>query len=129
MSFLTWISGGSGEQERGNNLDAQLAQLNARDYSPGGKLYTPENWDRVQRQQASGQTVNVDAEIAAAFKEGLDDGAKNVTGFLGGAFDIVGKGVGAILKAVPWWIWAAALLYILITTGLLGPLVRKATGR
>jgi hypothetical protein len=129
MSFLTWISGGSGEQERGNNLDAQLAQLNARDYAPGGKLYTPENWERVQANQASGQTVDVDKEIAGAFKEGLDDGAKNVTGFLGGAFDIVGKGVGAILKAVPWWIWAAAILYILITTGLLGPLVRKATGR
>lgn len=127
MSLLSSIFGADKLQAEGDALDARLAELNKTIYLD--KYNRPDLYEQAQANAARGATGNVAQQIDAAFKEGLQDGANNVTGFFGGAFDIVGKGVGAILKAVPWWIWAAAILYLLITTGLLGPLVRKATGK
>ena len=127
MSLLSSIFGADKLQAEGDALDARLAELNKTIYLD--KYNRPDLYEQAQANAARGATGNVAQQIDAAFKEGLQDGANNVTGFFGGAFDIVGKGVGAILKGVPWWIWAAAILYLLITTGLLGPLVRKATGK
>lgn len=127
MSLLSSIFGADKLQAEGDALDARLAELNKTVYLD--KYNRPDLYEQAQANAARGATGNVAQQIDAAFREGLQDGANNVTGFFGGAFDIVGKGVGAILKAVPWWIWAAAILYLLITTGLLGPLVRKATGK
>jgi hypothetical protein len=118
MSILGNLFGADKLQAEGDALDAKLTALNAKDYAPGGKLYSPANWAAVQQNLDTGRTGDVDAQINAAFKEGLDDGANNVTGFLGGIFDFVGKGLGAILKAVPWWVWLGVITYFLFTTGI-----------
>ena len=125
MSILGYLFGADKLQSEGDAVDAKLTALNAKDYGPGGRLYTASNWAQVQQNLATGQTVNVDAQINAAFKEGLDDGANNVTGFLGGIFDVVGKGLGAILKAVPWWLWLGVIAYFLFTTGILQRLLAR----
>ena len=118
MSILSKIFGGDDLQAKGDELDAKLTALNTKDYAPGGKLYTASTWAQVQQNLSTGATGDVDAQINAAFQEGLDDGANNVTGFLGGIFDFVGKGLGALLKAVPWWVWLGVLAYVLFTTGI-----------
>ncbi|HMP84115.1 MAG TPA: hypothetical protein PKA41_15565 [Verrucomicrobiota bacterium] len=63
MSFLSWLTGVDidAERQRGEALDRQLAELNAREYSPGGRIYertvaeqgeavAVRNWETVQRQ-------------------------------------------------------------------------------
>jgi hypothetical protein len=44
-------------------------------------------------------------EVNIAFKEGLDDGAKGITGFISGVFSFVGKALGAVLLGIPAWAW------------------------
>jgi hypothetical protein len=125
MSILGKLFGADELQAQGDALDAKLSELNSRDYAPGGKLYTPSNWAAVQQNLATGTTGDVDAQINEAFNEGLDDGANNVTGFISGIFNFVGKGLGAILKAIPWWIWLGLVVYVLFITGIGQRLIAK----
>jgi hypothetical protein len=118
MSILGKLFGADKLQAEGDALDAKLAALNARDYAPGGKLYTPSNWAAVQQNLTTGATGDVDAQIVTAFNEGATDGANNVTGFLGGIFGFLGKGLGAILKSIPWWVWLGLVVYFLFVTGI-----------
>ena len=126
MSIIGKLFGADKLQAEGDALDAKLAALNSRDYAPGGKLYTPANWAAVQQNLGTGTTGNVDKQINAAFQEGLDDGADNVTGFTSGIFDFLGKGLGSILKAVPWWLWLGVIVYFLFTTGIGQRLIARA---
>jgi len=124
MSFISSLFGGDKLQADGDALDAQLKAYNAA--TNYDARLTPEEQAQVKRNLESGKTGDVNAQIDAAFKEGLNEGAANVTGFLGGIFDFVGKGVFAVLRALPWWVWLGALAYLLFTTGIAQRLLRRA---
>ena len=118
MGLISYLFGAGGEQQRGDSLDAQLAALNARDYGPGGQIYdtiaadsgqnaADATYKVVQADEAKGATGNVDHQIATAFGEGIDEGAANIRGTIGGTV----KGVfGTTLKLLPWWIWLAIIV-------------------
>lgn len=116
MSFLGSIFGADDLQKEGDALDAKLAAMNNADYAPGGRLYNKvaatsgtaaadANYDAVVKNLQTGATGDVDAQINEAFKEGLQEGANNITGFVSGAFKFVGKALGAILLGIPVWVW------------------------
>ncbi len=118
MSFISSWFGADELQATGDAADAKLAEMNQRDYAPGGRLY-----NKIAAQQGTsaadaaykatlnnldtGATGNVSAQIDAAFEEGLQDGANNITGFVSGAFKFVGKALGSILLGIPVWVWLA----------------------
>lgn len=127
MSFISSLFGSGKLQADGDAADAKLAEMNQRDYAPGGRLY-----NKIATQQGtaaadaayqqtlnnleSGATGNVSSQIDAAFDEGLQDGANNITGFVSGAFKFLGKALGSILLGIPVWVWlavgAAAFFYL-----------------
>jgi hypothetical protein len=74
-------------------------------------------------------TAEIPASLDAAADEGLNEGAANVTGFVGGVFGVVGKALGSVLKGVPFWLWlvlAAVLFVWLGGGGFLAGKARKA---
>ncbi|MGC3958107.1 MAG: hypothetical protein QM813_09275 [Verrucomicrobiota bacterium] len=123
MSLIGSLFGSSELQTTGDQADSQLADMNQRDYAPGGRLYEK---IKAQRGQAAadaaylavgghletGATGNVDAQIGEAFDEGLKEGAGNITGFVSGVFKFVGQAISAILLGIPLWAWAVATLGI-----------------
>lgn len=111
MSLLSNIFGGDDLQAQGDALDAKLVAMNTRDYGPGGKYYTPENWDVVQENLVSGDTGDVAVQIDEEFAKGWNEGKANVTGTFQGAFGVAGDVITSILKGVPWWVWGLVLLY------------------
>lgn len=119
MSLIGYLFGADELQATGDAADAKLEEMNRRDYAPGGRIYeqikkssgqaaADNAWQKVQGQLATSKTGNVDLQINDAFKEGLQDGANNITGFVSGIFNFVGKALGAILLGIPIWAWAAA---------------------
>jgi hypothetical protein len=111
MSFLGSLFGADDLQKEGAALDAQLAALNERDYGPGGRYYNAGNYEVIKQNLETGATGNVDSQINEAFFEGLQEGKNNITGAVGGTFDLFGGGLGAILKGIPWYVWAGVFLY------------------
>jgi hypothetical protein len=104
------------EQRRSDELDRKLDAENARDavkYGPEWQAMVRENQER----DGSGYNMDVEAEVDEAFEEGLQEGADNITAVVSKPFDIAGAGIGALLKAVPWWVWAAAALGLFIQLG------------
>jgi hypothetical protein len=129
MSFLSWISGYDSENAaRAADADAELRAINEERAKTLGSAWKAQV-DKNYASQPSFDPSVQQAEIGKAFDEGLDDGAKNVTGFFGGIFDVVGKGLGAILKAIPWWVWLGLVVYFLYTTGIGQRLIAKAAGK
>jgi hypothetical protein len=128
MSFIASLFGAKALQATGDANDARLAELNQRDYAPGGRLYKKISkeqglaaaeaaYQKTLGQQTTGATGDVAGQIDAAFKEGLDEGAGNITGFVSGAFSFVGRALGAILLGIPIWAWALAGLALWLYLG------------
>ena len=120
MGFWSSIFG----SEDNTAADAKLAELNTRDYGEGGRFYTPSNYKITQAHLAA-EAQNPDAEIGAAFGEGLDEGASNIRGTIGGT---INKIVGTAFKIVPWQVWLIAVialvLYVASVTGFWKKLLR-----
>lgn len=121
MSWIGSLFGAEELQTAGDAADAKLAEMNNRDYAPGGRLYEKIKRERgqaaadaaylaVQGNLETGRTGDVDAQISEAFDEGLKEGAGNITGFASGVFSFFGRALGAILLGIPVWAWAAAAL-------------------
>lgn len=122
MSLLPdWLTGyNSANADAAAAADAQLQALNAKDYGPGGKYYTPDNYAAVTAQRASeiGQggygTDNQRNQIDQTFTDTLDAQASSL---IGGPLGIVWATIKAAIKAVPWWIWAISIVAGVIYMG------------
>ena len=93
-----------GEQKRGEELDAQLADLNRQRLESG--YYTQEIYDQAEANRISG-VVDVDAQIGGAFKEGAAEGAANVKETIGNGISSAVKGIASVL---PWQVWVLGAL-------------------
>ena len=139
MSILPdWLTGyDSANADAAAAADAQLQQLNAKDYAPGGSAY-----DAVLAQQGQPaadallNTVATDystqapigtdaqrASIDQAFTDSLANSAKNIVGT---PLGILWAEIKALLKAVPWWVWIIILIVPFAWLGGFGFLSRKA---
>lgn len=123
MGFFSAIFA-PGEQERGDDLDAKLAEINARDYGPGGKYYTPHIYSQSQRNLETSRTGNIDAEIQEAFGEGVDEGAANIRGTIGGTVNASAK----LFKIIPWQVWVIGAVALFLWLGGGAYVLRKSRG-
>jgi hypothetical protein len=82
MAFLDFFTGVDSEetQRQMDDTDAKLEELNRKKLEQG--KWDQATYDEAQRNLARGH-VNVEQEVNAAFKEGLDEGVENVKGSIG----------------------------------------------
>jgi hypothetical protein len=105
MSFLTWIVGHDEENAAAAAAaDARLRQENEKDapkYGAGWAAQVSTNY----AQQDTFDPKEQRKEIHAAFAEGAEEGAQNVTGFIAGIFRVVGRMLTSVLAGIPLWVW------------------------
>jgi len=107
----------SANADKAAAADSKLQAMNATDYAPGGKFYSPYAADSVAKNRASelattggyGQT-NQRPQVAQAFTNGLKEGIGNVNSTIG---DLVKNFFGL----VPWYVWALALVGLFFWLG------------
>lgn len=115
MSLLSWISGYDTENaDRAAAADAELRRLNQARY---GVPYVNRD-DYLDK-------AGAERAIGEAFDEGWQDGQRNVSGFVGRIFGVVGDVLKAVLFGIPFWVWLLAALFIAWRLGLLAKLVKK----
>lgn len=106
MPILTWLYGDTANADAAAQADAQLRELNQKKYGSSGMIQdTLSGTDGVDVWVPPGEQ---EKQVNAAFQEGLNDGANNVTGFVSGAFNFIGKALGAVLLGIPIWVWLIA---------------------
>lgn len=116
MSILSWIYGDDANAQAAADADAKLRELNRQQY--GVDYVNTDNWVPPDQQNA---------QIDAAFGEGWNDGKKNVTGFVSGAFKVIGDGLSSVLLGIPAWVWLAAAAALWLYLG--APGLRKLKGK
>jgi hypothetical protein len=98
--------------EQTRRLNAAKAEQLARERSQA----EADEWMRQvqlnQERPESAYNLDVRGELNAAAQEGLDEGKRNITGFFSGVFDLAGSVIGPILKAIPWWLWLGAGVFV-----------------
>ncbi len=105
------------EQKRSDTLDRAIEIENQKDYGPGGTIYNRtveekgveaanKQYDEVQARTAAGR-IDVEAEVDEAFWEGWEEGQGNIKRAVAGPFD-------TLFSIIPWQLWAAALVYVLL---------------
>ena len=127
MSLLPdWITGyDSTNADAAAAADAQLQTLNAADYAPGGKFYTPAAAAAVASDYSTQPTFGVAAQrsqIDAAFTDKLQSEAN---GLLGTPLGILWAEIKALVFALPWWVWAGAIVAVFLWLGGLGWVRKK----
>lgn len=127
ISLPDWLTGYDAENaKRAADADAYIQADNQRRIQEG--YYNQEQARKIEEsfhnQVAFGDTAQRD-EIAKAFNEGLDDGRNNITGFVSGAFNSIGKTLGAVILGVPAWVWLVVALALFAWLGGFGWLTRK----
>jgi len=123
MSWLpSWLLGGvdpDEEQTRGEQLDAQLAELNQRQYEQG--RYTEAEYQTILQNQQTGATGDVNASINSEFAAGAAEGLHNVLAvpgqIVGTGFSISGEALWGVIKRIPWWVWLAAAAALFVWMG------------
>ena len=109
MSFLSYLYGDDENAARAAAADTTLRAMNEERAKTLGA-----DWKaKVDRNYGTQSTFGVEAqnaEIDSAFDEGWNDGKKNVTGFVGGIFKVVGDVLGSVLLGIPAWVWAVAAI-------------------
>ena len=106
MSILSYLYGDDENAARGAAADAQLRALNEERAKTLGAQWKNQV-DRNYETQVTYGVAAQNAEIDAAFGEGWNDGKKNITGFVGGFFKVIGDGLSAVLLGIPAWVWLA----------------------
>jgi len=119
ISKYLWGVDLEAEQRRGQQLDADLAELNRRKLESG--QYTQEEYQRAEANRLAGATGNVAGEVRSEFYAGAREGANNVLNFPGQVVGTVGQGagqlLGGVLAAVPWWVWLGGLAALFVWMG------------
>lgn len=118
MGLLSWWHNADEEQARSDAADARLQALNAEDRQRYGEDWYRETQRNLNR-DTSAYGHDVGREIDDAFDDGWNDGLDNLTSTARKPFGFVGDVAGALLKALPWWLWLAALAYGAWRLGLL----------
>lgn len=110
MSFLgSWYA--RGEQERGDEADARLDQLNREKLARGG--IDQAEYDRRAR-AISASYIDVDKEIDAAFVEGAKEGYQSTTG---GLKAFIAAPFKFLFEILPWQLWLAAAVALFFWMG------------
>lgn len=110
--LVYWFGGGKQEEARGQDLDAQLSQLNSVEYGQGGRIYNriqeeqgydaaESAFDQVESNLQTGATGDVLAQLQEEGRAGANQGLKDFWGSIADAL----KG---LLGIFPWWLWLAA---------------------
>ena len=134
-SAVGWLyykfSGTQAAVDKGAQLDAQLAAVNAQNAANG--VYTPEAYQQVLTDQQSAKFGDEQATMEQEAIAGANDGLDRVTALPGqvsnGIFDIFGKTLGGMLKSVPWWVWLLGIVAVFFYLGgavILRSLIKKA---
>lgn len=120
MAFFSnlWGTITSGEnlfaaQAKSDQLDQQLYDFNQ-------KNLDEEEWaayqSHIQGSQADGNTYHMDVgdQVNDAFVEGAKEGAANLASGIKKGFNAAG---GFVWKAIPWWVWLAAVFALFVWLG------------
>jgi len=132
MSWLPdWITGYDAENaDRAAAADAELRRINQENRDRG--LYDDATWGKIQKDYETEVSFDPGQQrdsIDDAFKEGLDQGAGNISGFISGAFNFVGKALSAVVLGIPFWVWLLVAGALFWKLGGLNMLKRKLTMR
>jgi len=119
MSWLPdWLTGYNAENaDAAQAADAQLQAMNAADYGPGGKYYSPENWATVQSNAAKEISYNPTDQRGAIQQTFSDKLAAQAAAIFGVPAGALGSVIWAILKAIPWWIWLGMAFALFVWLG------------
>lgn len=104
------------EQERSDELDARLADLNRAAYDAG--KYTPQSYYEREQNREAGR-LNAEKEVNQAFVEGLKEGAASIPTGINSALSTATRG---IFSAIPLSVWLVAGLALFVWAGGLGML-------
>jgi hypothetical protein len=109
MSWLPdWITGYDRDAyEQGLEADKKNRAITEDLHNQG--LITDKEYKEAIDHYDAAAAYNPDAEINAATQQGLDSGADNIRGFLGGVIDKVAT---TPLRIIPWQVWLALGLYV-----------------
>lgn len=128
MSWLPdWITGyDSANAQRAAAADAELRTLNTQRAQTLG-----EEWAALVEQDYARQEpideASQRAAIDQAFNQGIEEGRSNITSFITGAFNFVGKTLAAVIAGIPLWVWLLAGVGLWIYLG--APGLRKLKGK
>jgi hypothetical protein len=111
MSLLSWIYGDDENAQRAAEADAKLRELNEADAARYGDAWKSQVYRNYQN-QVTFNPAEQEQQIDDAFAEGWNDGKKNVTGFVSGAFKVVRDVLSSVLLGIPFWVWAAAGVFV-----------------
>jgi len=116
-------------QAESNRLDAEIRAANERERSrPGGRIYDRTERERgeeaaidaynivlMHEDEQEQQSADLEGQVGDAFREGLDEGARNIRQIIGAPFTLA----PAFLKVIPWQLWllGAALLFFWLGGG------------
>lgn len=116
MSWLPdWVTGFDRENyEAGLEADRKNAAIT--EDLRRRQLISEDDARTAQLHYAQSAAYDPDAAINEAFLEGLDDGADNIRGAVGGTIDTV---LGTLLKTIPWQLWLIGLVVAAWKLGLL----------
>lgn len=109
-----WDVVSGSEQERGEELDRRLAELN-RDALESDR-WTREQFNQAEENRMAGATGDTRSEVLGAAADGAVEGLKTIPDKIRGTVDGV---AGWTLGAVPWWLWivGAAGLFLYLGGG------------
>lgn len=108
------------EQERADRLDAELAALNKKRLADA--KYDREQFEAAERNRLRGATPDIDGDVQAAFRDGLDEGATNIRNFLAKPLELL----PVLPKIIPWQLWLAGALYLAWRLGAFKGLLKRA---
>jgi hypothetical protein len=94
------------EQARADKLDADLKALNAKRLADA--KWDQDQFDQAERNRIAGQTPDISGDVNAAFKDGLNDGAKNIRDFIAKPLELL----PVLPKIIPWQVWLAVAIYV-----------------
>lgn len=108
------------EQKRQEELDRAHAARNRELFDRG--LWTEEDYNGAEQRRLETVITDPEAEVYDAFRQGLDEGAANIRGAVGGVVNTV---VTTPLKLIPWQLWLIGGVFLAWKMGLFRGPTRK----
>lgn len=109
MSNWFWDTLTGAETARGRELDARIAELDARARERG--VWTPENQRIVEdhRAQNDVEVEDYQASVARAAGQGASEGLRQTAGVINDTINsAAGNALGFVWGAIPVWLWILA---------------------